>query len=106
MISRDVKFYEDGDRTVIVDAETAEIDITKVEDITAPHTPSRDNDGSKTDDNDDEGNSTPTQQEPQGNQITPEAPLRRSTRSSKPPGEWWKPPAISAQVINDSALAA
>lgn len=39
-------------------------------------------------------------------QSTPQAPVRRSNRVSKPPGEWWKAPALSAQYSYISALAA
>eukprot|EP00171_Calliarthron_tuberculosum_P022915 IDg22915t1 len=36
VVSRDVTFDEDGDRTLSVDAETSELATAKVEDITAP----------------------------------------------------------------------
>lgn len=103
VISRDVKFDEDGDSSVSINAENLEIDTPKVEDTVTPRDevsePEAEND-------DDEGYSTPTQEDPQLPQSTPQAPLRRSSRATRPPSEWWKAPAPSALYSVNSALAA
>eukprot|EP00171_Calliarthron_tuberculosum_P002468 IDg2468t1 len=105
VISRDVKFDENGDSTVSINAETSEIDTPKVEDVTESRAPSPESE--PTADNDDEERySTPTQEDPQVLQSAPQVPPRRTTRVSKPPGEWWKAPVLSARYSNNSALAA
>eukprot|EP00171_Calliarthron_tuberculosum_P000045 IDg45t1 len=71
VISRDVKFDENGDSTVSINAETFEIGTPKVEDVIESRErppesePSADND-------DDEGYSTSTQEDPQMLQSTPQ----------------------------------
>jgi hypothetical protein len=105
VISRDLKFDEDGDSTVSTNAKTFEIDASKVEDVVEPREPGPESEpGSERDV--DEGYSKSTQEDPQLPQSTLQAPLRRSSRASRPLGEWGQTPALSAQYSVSSKLAA
>jgi hypothetical protein len=85
-LSLDVKFDEERDSPVSMDADPTVIDLTKVEDVTSPTPPAPDYEPNSEND-DDESYSKPTQEDSPVPQSSPQAPLRRSKRASRPPAE-------------------